>query len=137
MVCQCLIDERMLVLQGLGGATTGLQIIIKRRIDDLREQLRNGPKPVRFMSIVSIERLSQCELAGVCIVAKIEPIGDVAPSVRERRMYPRSRGAAVNAPDDKIKIVAEIVAGAQMLRDGLPIEPPEQVQPVDKNDRLE
>ena len=58
MVCQCLINERMLALKRLGGATTGLLIVIKRRIDDLREQLRNGPKPVRLMSIVSIKRLT-------------------------------------------------------------------------------
>ena len=39
VVCQCLVDERMLTLQRLGGATTGLLIVIERRIDDLGEKL--------------------------------------------------------------------------------------------------
>ena len=49
----------------------------------------------------------------------------------------RSGGAAVDATDDEIQIVVQVVPGAQMLRDCLPIEPPEQVQPVDKNDGFE
>ena len=51
VVCQGLVDERMLPFQRLGGATTGLLVVIERRIDDLREKLRNGAKPVSLVPI--------------------------------------------------------------------------------------
>ena len=79
MVCQCLVDERMLPLQRLSGATTGLLIVIERRIDDLGEELRNCAKPVRLMPVGPIERLSEDELPRVGVVADIEPVGDAAP----------------------------------------------------------
>ena len=137
VVCQCLVDERMLALQRLSGATTGLLIVIERRIDDLGEQLRNGAKPVGLMPVVPIERLSEDELARVRVVAEIEPVGDAAPRGRECVMYLGSGSAAVDATDDEIKIVVQVVTGAQMLRDSLPMESPEQVHPVDQNDRFE
>jgi hypothetical protein len=48
----------MLPLQGLGGATTGLLIVIERRINDLGKEFRNCPAPPRFMFIGPIERLA-------------------------------------------------------------------------------
>jgi len=105
VVCQCLVDERMLTLQRLGSATTGLLIVIERRIDDLGEKLRNRAKPVSLMPIGPIERLSEDELSRVRIVAKIKPVGDAAPRARKSVMYFCSGGAAVDATDDEIKIV--------------------------------
>src|ERR1035438_9219669 len=127
----------MLTFQRLRGATTGLLIVIERRIDDLGEKLRNGAKPVSLMPVSSIERLSEDELPRVRIVAEIEPVGNAAPRGRESVMYFCSGGAAIDATDDEVKIVVQVVTGAQMLRDGLPIESPEQVQPVGENDRFE
>ena len=105
VVCQRLVDERVLPLQRLGGATTGLLVVIERRIDDLGEKLRNGAKPVGLMPVGPIERLSKDELPRVRIVAEIEPVGDAAPRCREGVMYLCSGGAAVDATDDEIKIV--------------------------------
>jgi hypothetical protein len=105
VVCQCLVDERMLTLQRLGSATTGLLIVIERRIDDLGEKLRNGAKPVGLMSVGPIERLSKDELPRIGIVAEIEPVSNAAPRGRERVMYFGSGSAAIDATDDEIKIV--------------------------------
>ena len=105
VVCQGLVDKRMLSLQRLGSATTGLLIVIERGINDLGEKLRNGAKPVGLMPIGPIERLPEDELPRVRIVAEIEPVGDAAPGAREGVMYLCSGGAAVDATDDEIKIV--------------------------------
>ena len=137
MVCQCLVDERMLPLQRLGGATTGLLIVIECRINDLGEEFRNCPKPLRFMFIGPIERLSEDELPRVGVVANIEPVADAAICVRESFVNLRSGGAAVHATDDEVQIVMQIVASAQMLRDCLPVESPKQVQAVDKDNGFE
>ena len=112
-------------LQRLSGATTRLLIVIERRIDDLGKKLRNGAKPVGLMPVGPIERLSEDELPRVRVVAEIEPVGNAAPRGRECVMYLGSGSAAVDATDDKIKIVVQVVTGAQMLRDSLPMEPPE------------
>ena len=112
-------------------------IVVERRIDNLREKLRNGAKPVGLMPVGPIERLSEDELPRVRVVPEIEPVGNAAPHGRESVMYLGSGSAAVDATDDEIKIVVQVVTGAQMLRNGLPIESPEQVQPVDENDGFE
>ena len=100
-------------------------IVIERRIDDLGKKLRNGAKPVGLMPVGPIERLSEDELPRVRVVPEIEPVGNAAPRGRECVMYLGSGSAAVDATDDKIKIVVQVVTGAQMLRDSLPMEPPE------------
>jgi hypothetical protein len=127
----------MLPLQRLGGAATGLLIVIECRINDLGKEFRNCPEPLRFMFIGPIERLSEDELPGVGIVANIEPVTDAAIWTGESFVNLCSRGAAVHATDDEVQIVMQIVAGAQMLGDCLPVEPPKQVQAVDKDDGFE
>jgi len=128
-------DERMLTLQRLGGATNWAADRHRSAgSDDLGEKLRNCAKPVGLMPVGPIERLSEDELPRVRVVAEIEPIGDAAPRGRERVMYFCSGSAAIDATDDEIKIDCPgCERGAQMLRDGLPIESPEQVQPVGEN----
>ena len=127
----------MLPLQRLGGAATGLLIVIKCRIDDLGEEFRNCPEPLRFMFIGTVERLPEDELPRVGVVANIEPVADAAICVRESFVNLRPGGAAVHATDDEVQVVMQIVAGAQMLRDGLPVESPKEVQAVDKYDGFE
>jgi hypothetical protein len=105
VVCQRLVDERVLPLQRLGGATTGLLIVIERRIDDLGKKLRNCPKPVSLMPVGPIERLSEDELPRISVVADVQPVSDAAPRAREGVMYLCSGSAAVDATDDEIKIV--------------------------------
>jgi len=75
------------------------------------------------MPVGPIERLSEDELLRVHVVAEIEPVGDAAPRGRERVMYLGSGTAVVDATDDEIKIVVQVVIGAQMPRDSLPVEP--------------
>ena len=127
----------MLPLQRLGGAATGLLIVIKCRIDDLGEEFRNCPEPLRFMFIGPVERLPEHELPRVGVVANIEPVADAAICVGETLVNLRPGGATVHAADDEVQIVMQIVASTQVLRDCLPIEPPKQVQAVDKDDRFE
>src|SRR4051812_18092009 len=121
----------MLPLQRLGGAATGLLIVIECRINDLGEEFRNCPEPLRSMLIGPIERLSEDELSRVGVVANIQPVADAAIWTGESFVNLCSRGAAIHATDDEVQIVMQIVPSAQMLRDGLPVEPPKQVQAVD------
>ena len=44
---------------------------------------------------------------------------------------------AVHATDDQIEIVGRSVAIGNVMGDGLPVESPEQVQPVDKDNGFE
>ena len=105
VVCQGLVDEGMLAFQRLGGAATGLLIVIERRIDDLGEEFGNGAKPVGLMPVGPIERLSEDELPRISVVADVQPVSDAAPRAREGVMYLCSGSAAVDATDDEIKIV--------------------------------
>ena len=89
------------------------------------------------MFIGPIERLSEDELPRVGVVANIEPVADAAICVRESFVNLCPGGAAVHATDDEVQIVMQIVASAQMLRDCLPVEPPKQVQAVDKDNGFE
>src|SRR5580692_6882866 len=107
----------MLPLQRLGGAATGLLIVIECRINDLGKEFRNTPKPLRFMFIGPVERLPEHELPRVGVVANIEPVADAAICVRESFVNLRPGGAAVHATDDEVQVVMQIVASTQVLRD--------------------
>src|SRR5579863_61062 len=127
----------MLPLQSLGGAATGLLIVIECQINDLGKEFRNCPKPLRLVFIGPIERLPEDELPSVGVVANVEPVADTAVWVRESLVNLHPGGAAVHAPDDEVQIVMQIVPSAQMLGDGLPVESPKQVQAVDKDNGFE
>src|SRR5579863_10504876 len=89
------------------------------------------------MLIGPIERLSEDELSRVGVVADIQPVADAAIWTGECFVNLCSRGAAVHAADDEVQIVMQIVPSGQMLRDCLPVEPPKQVQAVDKDNGFE
>ena len=89
------------------------------------------------MFIGPVERLSEDELPCISTIANIEPVAGAAPCSGDRLMYLCSGGAAVHATDDQVEIVMQIVPSGHMLRNCLPIEPPKQVQAVDKYDRFE
>jgi len=52
--------------------------VIECRINDLGEEFRNRPEPLRLMFIGPIERLSEHELSRVGVVTNIQPVADAA-----------------------------------------------------------
>ena len=75
VLCQGLVDERMLPLQGIGRATAWLSVVVERRIDDLS---KNSSETVRrraaLRRFTRLERLAPDKLAAIGIVPEVEPV---------------------------------------------------------------
>jgi len=75
LICERLIDERLLPLKGLNGTARRKVVrIVEKRRDDLWEQFRNGGKPARRFAIAVILRLSEHKLPAIRGIAEVQPI---------------------------------------------------------------
>src|SRR5215472_1021884 len=75
---ESLIDIRLLSLERLDSGTTGQGFFASGRVGNFRIKLGDRPQSVRLAAIPAVERLAQNILATRRVVAKIEPVRDVA-----------------------------------------------------------
>jgi hypothetical protein len=80
-----------------------------------------------------VERLSENELAAVGMVSNVEPIPNRAIRTGNPLVNYRSGGSRVYATDHEVEVVGNLIAFGHVFWHGLPIQAPEQVQPVDQN----
>ena len=102
LICERLIDERLLPLKRLYGTAGGKVICaVKKWRNNLGKQFRNGGKPARRFAIAIIFRLSEYKLPAIRGVAKVQPIDALFEERRLRDFEPR--GARVHARDDDVR----------------------------------
>ena len=70
---ECLVHERLLPGERLQGAATRIARLLLGEVDHFRVQLGDGAQALRRRFVAAVQRLAQNELAGVGIVANIEP----------------------------------------------------------------
>ena len=75
LICERLIDERLLPLKRLNGTARWKVIrIVKKRRDNLGKQFRNSGKPARRFAIAVVFGLPEHKLPAIRCVADIQPI---------------------------------------------------------------
>src|ERR1051326_4731024 len=135
MVGESRIDERFLSLQGLNRAAARLPIVIKRRIDQFREELGHGAQSSRGTPVRPVPWLTEHELAARRVVPEIEPIVHGASLSARFFGNQLSRPATVNAADHNIDAV-QVRSRAEMVRYSVPIQVPEEIDPRCENHRF-
>lgn len=75
---ESLIDERLLSFERLDRGTTGQGVFAGIRIGNLRVKLTDCSQAFGLMPVPAVEWLAQNELPARRVVAKIEPVCDVA-----------------------------------------------------------
>jgi hypothetical protein len=111
-----------------------LSILIDVLPDDFGKEFRNCAQPQSVPSIPSIQRFPKDKLSTVGVVAKVQPIINFAPlfgAFSDRC----SRFPRIDAPDHNIHAV-QASFEVEPFRNSLPIQAPEQIQPVDEDYRL-
>jgi hypothetical protein len=128
------IDEWFLPVECFRGAATGLAIIVEFLLYSLWKEFRNRAQPQSLPSIPSIQRFPKNKLPAVGVVAKVKPIINFAPlfGAFSNRC---SRFPRIDAPDHNIHAVQPSF-GVEPFRDSLPVEAPEQIQPVSEDYRF-
>jgi hypothetical protein len=137
MVRERLIDKRMLPFERLGRAAARLRFVIKFAVDNIREEFSDGSQSRRFVPVNVVERLPEDKLTAVGMVSDVEPIPNAAVRAGNPLVNYCSGGSRIYAADDQIEVVGNLIAFGHVFWHCIPIQAPEQVQPVDQNHRLE
>ena len=85
------------------------------------------------MLIHAVERLSQDELAGIGAVANVQIVWDSAPCIGHCSVDHGPGRSGVHAPDYEIKLIRNLVSLGDMLGLSIPLQTPEEIQPVNEN----
>jgi len=135
---QHLIDEWLLPFECLSRAATGQRVLACLRIHDLRIEFRNCSEPGRGAPVCSVQRLAEHILAAARVVAEVEPVdGAVIPTgdSRDDRLPSRPCIDTANNQVRASRIGSQRIL-VKVLRVRLPLEAPEEIDPVDQDGGL-
>ena len=99
-----LIDERFLPLKRFNCGTAGQRVFANGRISNLRIEFADRPQPCRFPPAPAVQRLAEDKLPTRCVIAKIEPVGDVARLPGHAALNDTLRRARVHTGDQEIRV---------------------------------
>jgi hypothetical protein len=134
LIGQCLIDEGLLPFEGFCCAAAWQTISVQFALYDFGEKLCDGSQPEPVSPVPSIQGFTQNELPSVGIVAQVQPIIDFTPFLRALRDG-GSRFPSVDTADHHVYAIQPSFR-IQPLWNTLPIQPPEEIQPVRENHRF-
>src|ERR1035437_873818 len=142
VLCEGRVNKRFLAIECLNGATACLSVIVETRISNFRVKFDRRSQAKCCPAIPLIERFAKDELPAICIVAKIKPVGNRAPFPKRITNHcPCCPCIHASQHNVSAEIITRITAGdespgLQVNGDCFPFEPPEQVKPVDQDNRL-
>jgi hypothetical protein len=101
---ESLVDERLLPFERLDRGTTGQRVFAGCGIRNLRIELTDCSQSFCLAAVSAVERLTKDKLPARGVVAKIEPVADVARLPRDASVYDSARSPRVYTPDEEIRI---------------------------------